>query len=111
MSVIRNATPHPIHLMNEAGELVREFPVEHDLPCPRVSVVERDAGSINDAPVIRQAFGEVTNLPEPVEGVYYIVSVMVQSACPDRHDLVIPARLVRDATGRIIGCRAFAAQG
>lgn len=51
-------------------------------------------------------YGEVTGLPEPEDGVLYIVSMMVLEACR-REDLIAPVDMVRDNTGRIIGCRGF----
>lgn len=48
--------------------------------------------------------GVVTGLPEPVEGVWYIVSRIVADALPHRDDLVFPDLLVRDSEGNPIGC-------
>lgn len=47
-------------------------------------------------------------LPVEREGVYYVVSTLVQNAYPDRNDLLIPAMLVRDAAGNITGCMKLA---
>lgn len=38
---------------------------------------------------------------------YYIVSQLVKNALPHRRDLIVPAEVVRDDTGNIIGCRSF----
>jgi hypothetical protein len=38
---------------------------------------------------------------------YYIVSQLVKSALPSRNDLLVPAEVVRDASGNIIGCRSL----
>jgi hypothetical protein len=51
--------------------------------------------------------GEVTGLPEPVEGVGYIVSLMVRKALPQRKDIYSPADYLRDSGGKIIGCGSF----
>lgn len=53
-------------------------------------------------------FGKVENLPEPQEGVVYVVSALVAQAVPDREDVFIPDDTVRDEQGRIIGVRALA---
>ena len=53
------------------------------------------------------SYGKVSNLPEPKDGVLYIVSAAVRTALPERNDLASPAHLVRDEEGRIIGCLAF----
>ena len=69
----------------------------------RVSVNEAETGQIIcGIPVIREEFGEVVGLPDPKPGTYYLVSRLVLSACPDRGDLLCPARLVRDEEGRIV---------
>lgn len=35
-------------------------------------------------------YGEVINLPEPVEGTYYIVTLITALSCPNRKDLLVP---------------------
>lgn len=37
----------------------------------------------------------------------YIVSAIVKAALSDRSDLVVPAELVRDTDGKVIGCRSL----
>lgn len=39
--------------------------------------------------------------------VFFIVSQIVKSACPDRDDLLVPVEVVRDETGAIVGCRSL----
>ena len=54
-------------------------------------------------------FNEPTDLPEPQDGVLYIVSRIVAEACADvRTDLLMVDETMRDSDGRIIGCKAFA---
>jgi hypothetical protein len=38
---------------------------------------------------------------------YFIVSQLIKSAFPDRHDLLVPAEVVRDSDGNIIGCKSL----
>ena len=38
---------------------------------------------------------------------YYIVSQLIKSALPKRVDLLVPAEVVRDDNGNIIGCRSL----
>ena len=62
-------------------------------------------------PVVRQVFGEVTDLPEynPECSDKYIVSAIIaQALSGHRDDLVIPSHTVYDNQGHIIGCAAFA---
>lgn len=62
---------------------------------------------IDGVPVIHQEFGDVSGLPPYKEGDWIIVSRMVTSACKDRKDLLVPAKLVRDDNGNIVGVRAL----
>jgi len=55
-----------------------------------------------------QKVGGIVNLPEMgVETIYYIVSTMVRTSCPDRLDLLSPATLVRNEQGQPIGCEGL----
>jgi hypothetical protein len=58
-------------------------------------------------PVVTTRFGAVTGLPDPCEGVVYVVSSITAQAVPDRRDVFVPARPVRDEKGRIVACRAL----
>jgi len=104
--MVRNLTPHAVVLLDDAGQVVRSF--EPELPLPRVSMQTVPAEAIDGLPVVRQEYGAVQDLPAEEPGIFLVVSALVQQACPERHDLLIPTLLVRDDAGRIIGCRAFA---
>jgi hypothetical protein len=51
------------------------------------------------------------DLPEPQEGVWFIVSSVVVSAHPERRDLLVPSDLVRDGSGVVTACRSFVVSG
>ena len=51
--------------------------------------------------------GAVVGLPDPKAGVVYVVSGMVRSALEGRPDVFSPGPLVRDASGRPVGCRGL----
>ncbi|MDI9385875.1 MAG: hypothetical protein QM518_16415 [Verrucomicrobiota bacterium] len=53
-------------------------------------------------------YGTASGLPEPAQGVVYLVSQLVVSAFPDRTDLAFPAGLERDNDGTIVGFRILA---
>ena len=57
-------------------------------------------------PTVVSSYGEVTGLPDPQLGVAYIVSGMVASAAP-RPDVFSPGDLVRDESGRPVGCKGL----
>ena len=83
----------------------------------RVEEQERVVGSVPvadhpDSPeaiieLIQVTSGEIVGLPEPKDGVFYIVSRLVAEASPKRDDLVFPFGLVRDESGTVIGCRSL----
>ena len=65
-------------------------------------------------PLVRREYGEITGLPDPEDGVIYIVTGDVQRCARDarqRRDLVTPdmspKSVVKDDTGAVIGVRRF----
>ena len=107
MVTIINKTPHPVTLVGEENTVIRTFPA-----CPREELIRLKANTVPDEPIdgvatSRTVFGEATGLPEFQEGVCYIVSQMVKNALAGRSDLLVPAEVVRDENGQIIGCRSL----
>jgi hypothetical protein len=94
-----NLTPHEVNI----GAL--DVPASGTVA--RVLVEHREIGQHAGVLLVDGAYGKVTNLPEPKNGVLYIVSAAVRCALPQRHDLASPAHLVRDKEGRIVGCLAL----
>lgn len=78
----------------------------------RVSVDYRHTDDLDygggTLPFCRPVYGDVQGLPDAVPGTVYVVSSLVQNAAKDRDDLVVPADLVRDDHGRVIGCNYLA---
>ena len=107
MATVINKTPHPVNIVDAEGNVVRTFPM-----CPRdelvrLSVNTVPAEDLDGVPTSRTEFGEPLCLPDFAGEVYYIVSQLVKSALADRSDLLVPAEVVRDESGRIIGCRSL----
>lgn len=100
--MLRNFTPYEVIVVD--GHIAISYESEG---IARVSAKSVQVGTVDDIPLIRQEFGEVEGLPAPKEGTYLIVSRMVASALPERRDLVVPADLVRNGKGEVIGCKAF----
>lgn len=94
-----NLTPHPINII--------DGPTLPSSGVARVSASSETVGSVDGVPIVRQSFGDVEGLPDQVDGMHIIVSRMVAAACPDRADLLVPADMVRDDQGRIVGCRSL----
>ena len=103
---VRNLTPHTIHFIPREGEGF-EIPYALSEGVARVSMETRSVSMEGlPVPAVVQVPGEVTGLPDPVEGVVFIVSAMVAMAVM-RPDVCHPADFVRDEDGKIIGARAL----
>jgi hypothetical protein len=53
--------------------------------------------------LVYREFSGVVGLPDPQEGVVYVVSSAVRLSCPERGDEVSPGKPVYDDTGHIVG--------
>ncbi len=121
---IINATPHEITVVST--ELVRQdsktkqytankedivllAKYEKSGLLPRVGMSDIRIGTTAEgAPIHTVSYGEIEGLPEPQEGVFYIVSGLVAAAGVKlgRKDLMAPGGLVRDAANpsNVLGC-------
>ena len=102
---IINRTPHPVSLCDADGNILRV--IESDGQPIRLAAKTVPAGDWGGVPLSRTEFGEPVGMPEPEEGTLYIVSQLVKSAFPGRKDLMVPAEVVRDAEGKILGCQSL----
>jgi hypothetical protein len=106
---ITNLTPHQVTIIAEDGAIVAQFPSEG---IARASQQAEKVGELNGIELVSMKFGEPEDLPDPVEGTYYVVSIITANAAQAvgrrTDDLLITADPVRDADGRIIGCKRFA---
>ena len=109
MYELRNHTPHPVRVVLGEGGSV-ELPPESPTPrCVVRRVPDGLATTIHGVlPLTRTDLsGEVIDLPPVRPEVLCIVARAVVEALPDRSDLVFPDDLVRDAAGRVVGCRSL----
>lgn len=104
MTQIKNFTPHPISICNNAGEVTRVIQSEGLV---RLKAVTVPAGEIDGIPVSKTEFGKPEGLPEFQEEVFIVVSQLVKTALSFRTDLLVPAEVVRDEKGNIIGCKSL----
>lgn len=95
-----NLTPHSINLPH--GQTVR--PTGY---VARVNSVQQQVDNINGIPVLVTQLLQTMNLPEPEEGVCFIVPAVVRNHSPKRKDLLSPTKLIRDSDGKVVGCGAF----
>ena len=98
--MIRNFTPHTINIVDGP-----DLPSDGVARCTQTDVLDTVVDGVD---VFKQTFGDVVGLPDPVPGVFLVVSRLVAAACPDRDDLLVPGALVRDAAGQPIGCKGLA---
>lgn len=109
MTKLVNLTPHKINIVSEDGSKLYDVPVSGTVArCSQAEthLFDLQVGEVS-IPVTGQSFGEVIDLPSPQEGILYIVSRLVASACPDRDDLLVPGPLVRNDEGQPVGCRGL----
>ncbi len=101
-SMIVNATP------NQINELITGKSYSPNHIQIRVKDDFTEVGVIDQkVPLFNRVLGEVTGLPKYKYGIYYIVSIMVRDAIPEREDLITVGEIVRDENGVIIGCKGF----
>lgn len=110
-----NLTPHTVHLFT-LGDVPTAIPSAGIARVTELVVDSVDGpikwdrfgdSGIQDVPLVSKGYGAVTGIPEPRPYTLYIVSAIVQAACPQRTDLVAPHDIVRDSSGNIRGCRGF----
>jgi len=136
MHKIVNMTPHPINMLDEEGNEFARFEsvgqirlAVETVPAAEIDGIptsvtkfgdpvglpdisfhtrclecgKNDPGDIHSPDTCPHCGAGTVDEPD----VYYIVSQLVKSALPDRDDLLVPAEVVRDETGRIVGCRSL----
>jgi len=105
---IINLTPHDVKLFHNGQEHV--FP--NAGTTARVTSSSEFSHPINGLPVHKTIYGEVENLPEPQDGVIYIVALLVAQVLDgSRTDIICPDTgpdsAVRDDKGLIAGVKRF----
>lgn len=116
MTVV-NLTPHPIRVYaRDVPDRIDRYlhdPVWTFEPSGVVARIgEIDLGTQYlrncEVPVEYVEYRHVNGLPERREDVWLIVPLALALALPDRGDLLVPYREVRNHEGTVIGCRQFA---
>jgi hypothetical protein len=103
MNII-NCTPHPITIVDGENKVTRTI---ESSGLVRLVAKTVSRGTLDDVPISETVFGEPEGLPDFVEDTYIIVSQLVKSAIPQRADLLVPAEVVRDEKGNIVGCKSL----
>ena len=106
---IVNLTPHTVRIVNDDKTVIAEYPSQG---VARVKSEFVTVDTIMGIPVMKTTYGETEDLPQPVEGTFFIVSMVVANANPTRKDLLMPntapQMVVRDEAGQIFGVKSFA---
>ena len=111
--MVINLTPHEVTVLDEQQNVLVRIP---SAGVARAVQRDENAGSVQvegiNVPVVTTAFGDTDGLPEPTEGVSYVVSIITANAARAQGrsttDLLITSGPVRNAAGAIIGCTRFA---
>lgn len=107
--MIVNLTRHPIRFVWADDDSWVELPVEGRAARVGSRTVEDfkvRVENLIDVPVYRMVDRTVLDLPEPKEGVFYVVSGLV-AAVAQRPDVLAPMRTQRDAQGRVTGVKGL----
>ena len=100
-----NLTPHDIVVQKDDGTRVT-YPASGQVA--RVEIEDVIVGNIAGIPVHKGKTKEVTGIPNPQDGVMYIVSLFVLQHA-NREDLVSPntSDAIRDDEGKIVAVRGW----
>ena len=106
---IRNLTPHKITVYGKDSQILLVLESEG---IARAEQRNAPVGDLEGIPLLKQTFGIPVDLPDYEKGTYLIVSSITVNAAKaagrTTEDLLLTSVPVRDAEGRIIGCKAFA---
>lgn len=97
-------TPHDLDVQCVDGSILHVPASGVIARCEQSSEVVRQIGGIV---VARQSFGAVYDLPDPIEGVVFLVSMAVARAVPEREDVMFPGMLNRREDGQPTSCRGL----
>ena len=111
--MIVNLTPHTINLIVNEHHSV-SLPPSGEVA--RVTSERDPSGYLEQlvegykVPTFRETLGAVSGLPDPFDGVIYVVSGLVAQTVR-RPDVFSPGELVRNDRGQPVGCRGLTRYG
>lgn len=92
-----NLTPHALRIrVNTENKTAEPDPTDIVLApsdvAARVSVQTVQVADVDGIPVVKSLYGDIVNLPDPVDGVVYVASMLVaqKAALDGRTDVVSP---------------------
>lgn len=100
-----NLTPHTVNILLDNGDKIT-IPASGTIARVCMDWVKVD--DIDGIPVFRTVFSkDIPDLPALADDTLFVVSTLVAQAAVGRDDLVVPANLIRDDNGVIIGASGF----
>lgn len=105
---IVNLIPHEVNILDSSARVIKTFAAASLNECVSVKYKKRVFESIDTFPIFNYEVASVVNLPDPVPNTYFIVSSLVAEALPHRNDLLVVAGVVRERSGRVVGCTHLA---
>ena len=109
-----NLTPHEIVIRLETGDV--RIPASGQVArCSSRSEIQPPVRvDYHTIPVTKNVIGDVEGMPEPQDGVIYLVSTMVgQKLAGTRHDVYAPdtspASAIRDGDGKVVAVKGLQA--
>jgi hypothetical protein len=104
---IVNLTPHPVNIQTDSNTI--EIPPSGKIARCVESITELEPIEYQEYHIkaIIKQFGKVENLPEPENGVIYIVSLPVSQAVK-RPDVFTIGDAIRNEKGQVIGAKTLA---
>ena len=107
-TLVENWTTHPVRFMDLEADVSLCIQPEVEGPARMDMSMEPIEGSQY---IMVTNWGQALRLPpsrkEGDRPVYFIVSSVVKTACPDRFDLVVPSKTIRNAQGKVFACSSF----
>jgi|LSQX01.3.fsa_nt_gb hypothetical protein len=104
---IINLTGHEVKLRTPRGA-ERIIPSHGKL---RARYTTREFGNLDteygEIPLTKNYYQRVKDIPEPEEGVYYLVSRLFAEIYPERDDFLITNGIIKEGT-MIVACRSLA---
>jgi hypothetical protein len=100
-----NLTPHTINIVDGEGNEVLSVSPSGEIA--RVAVSNQLVETVLGIEIYRAEYGQIEGLPAPQADTVYIVSMLVRERVPERSDVMSPGQLVRDDSGRPVGCRGL----
>lgn len=112
-----NLTPHPIRIYGfdvpdrfEPGEHEPQWTIEPSGNVARLGEIDLGTQYLRncEVPVEYIEYRHANGLPARIEDVWCVVSLALALALPERPDLLVPYREIRNPAGTVIGCRMLA---